>query len=89
MQFTLGGLHLRQIDVKVSYWITLELLLRRLVAVDIGQAADPVALQAAMQRRARQVRDRRLQGVEAVVQGKQSVTPKGDDDRLLLFAENG
>ena len=43
-----------------------------------------MTLQAAMQRRARQMRDGRLQGVQAVVQRQQRVPPEGDDDRLLF-----
>jgi len=36
-----------------------------------------------MQRRARQMRDRGLQGAEAIVQRQERVTPKRDDRRLL------
>ncbi len=43
-----------------------------------------MALKATMQRRSRQVWDRRLKGVEAVVQGQQCVTAESDNDRLLL-----
>ena len=43
-----------------------------------------MALQAAMQGRARQVRDRRLQRVEAVVERQQGMLAEGDDHRLLL-----
>ena len=34
------------------------------------------------------MRDRRLQGVQAVIERKQCVTPEGDDDRLLLGRQN-
>ncbi|MBB3525853.1 hypothetical protein FHX03_005225 [Rhizobium sp. BK456] len=37
--------------------MALELVLRRLVAIDIRQAADAVTLQATMQRRPRKMRD--------------------------------
>jgi len=43
-----------------------------------------MALQAAMQRRARQVRDGRLQGIEAIVQRQRRVPAEGNDDCLLL-----
>ena len=43
-----------------------------------------MALQAAMQRRARQMRDRRLQRIEAVVERQQGMPAEGDDDRLFL-----
>lgn len=46
---------LGDIDVEVANLVGLELL--RLLPVSLGQARDAVALQAAMQRRARQVRD--------------------------------
>ena len=41
-----------------------------------------------MQRRAGQVRDRGLQGVEAVVQRQQCMLAKGNDHRLLLDAQH-
>ena len=44
-----GGLHFGDVDVEVADRVALELLLGRLVAFDIRQAADAVALQAAMQ----------------------------------------
>ncbi|KFG66558.1 hypothetical protein JH26_28490 [Microvirga sp. BSC39] len=55
-----------------------------LAALHIRQAPDPVALLAAMQRRAGQVRDRGLEGVEAVIQRQQGVPAEGDDHRLLI-----
>lgn len=54
----LCGLYLGDIDMEKSDRIGLELLLRWFVAVDIRQAADAMALQAAMQGRPCQVRDR-------------------------------
>ena len=54
-----------------------------------GSRRDAMALQAAVQRRARQVRDRRLQGVEAVVERQQRMPAEGDDDRLLLDRQHG
>src|SRR5690606_25742349 len=60
-----------------------------LIVFYIRQARDVVALEAAVQRCWRQVRDRRLQGVEAVIQGQQRVPAKGDDDRLFLDRQHG
>jgi hypothetical protein len=57
-------------------------------AAHLWEPADPVALQAAVQRGSGQVRDRGLQGVEAVVQRLQGVSAKGDDHRLLLGREH-
>ena len=34
------------------------------------------------------MRDRRLQGIEAVVEGKQRVLPEGDNDRFFLDAQH-
>ncbi len=48
-QLALGGLHLGNVDVEVAYRVGLELALRFLVAGHLGQPADPVALQTAMQ----------------------------------------
>ena len=53
-------------------------------AFDLRQPGDPVALQAAMQRRARQMRDGRLQGVQAIVERQQSMPSQGDNDGLFL-----
>ena len=71
VQLAFGSLHLGDIDMKIADRIGLELLLDRLDAFDIGQAADTMALQAAMQRRACQLRDRQVQGVEAIVERQQ------------------
>ena len=49
MQLALFGAHLGDVDVEVADRVGFELLPRRLVALDIRQAADAVALQAAMQ----------------------------------------
>ena len=62
----------------------LELLLGRLGALHIRQALNPVTLQAAMQRRARQVRDRGLEGIKAVIQRQERVPAEGNNDGLLI-----
>jgi hypothetical protein len=60
--------HLCDVDVEVADRVALELLLRRLVALDIRQPADAMTLEAAVQRRSRQVWDCRLQRIETLVQ---------------------
>lgn len=49
VQLALFGAHLRNVDMEVADRVALELLLGRPVAFDIRQAADAVALQAAVQ----------------------------------------
>src|SRR5215212_3514608 len=46
-------------------------------------------MKTAVQAGARQVRDRGLEGIEAVIQRQQRVPPKGDNDGLLLDREHG
>lgn len=77
VELALGGLHLVDVDVEVADEVTLELFLGGLVAFDLGPSRDAVALQAAMRRGVRQMREGRLQRVEAVIQGRQSVLAKG------------
>jgi hypothetical protein len=88
VQLALFSPHLGDIDVEVADRVALERLLRGPVAFNIGQPADAMALQAAVQRRPRQVRDRRLQGIEAVIERQQRIAPESDDDRLLLYGKN-
>lgn len=47
MQLALFGAHLGDVDVELADQVGLELLLGRPISLDIGQAADAVALQAA------------------------------------------
>lgn len=61
IQLAFGCLHLGNVDVKVADWVALELLLGRLVALNLWQSRDAMTLQTSMQRRARQMRDSRLQ----------------------------
>ena len=70
--------------MKIADRIGLELALGRSFAFDLRQARDPMALEAAMQRRARQMRDGRLQSIKAVVERQQSMPPEGDDYGLFL-----
>jgi hypothetical protein len=47
-----------------------------------------MALEAAMQGRVRQVRNSRLQGIKAVVERQQRMSPEGNDHRLILSRQN-
>ena len=49
IQLAFGRLNLSNINVEVAERVGLELLLRRLVAIDLGQSADIVPLQTAVQ----------------------------------------
>ena len=89
IQFAFRRLNLGNINVEVAERVGLELRLGGLVALDLGEARDVVALQTAVQRRAGQVRDRRLQGIETIVQRQQRVPAKRDDDGLLSGRQHG
>ena len=82
------SLHLGDVDVEEADRVALELRPRGLVAINVRQAGNPVSLEAPVQRRPCQMRDRGLQSIEAVVQRQQRVTSKRDDRRLLGLGEN-
>src|ERR1700679_811079 len=65
-------------------WICVELLPARLVPLDLGQSADAMALKTTMKRRANELRDRSLQGMQAVIERQEGVLAKGDDDGFLF-----
>lgn len=69
--------------------VRLELLAPGPVAIPVGQPGDVVPLQAAMQRRAGQLRDRGLKSVEAIVERQQGMPAKGNDNGFLLTGKNG
>lgn len=72
------GADLCDVDVEIANWIGLELAPGEwLCALRSWQPRDSVALEAAVQQRAGQVRQRRLQGIQAVVQQQQRVPAKG------------
>jgi hypothetical protein len=81
MELALSGSDLGEVDMEIADRIGLELTLGRSLAFDLRQPGDPMALKAAMQRRARQVRNCRLKRVEAVVERQQRMPPEGDHDR--------
>ncbi len=84
VQLTFACPHIGDVDLEIADRIRFELLLGRLVALDIRQTGDTMALQAAMQGRSRRVRDRRLQAVEKFVERQQSMPTEGNDDRFLI-----
>jgi hypothetical protein len=71
-------------DLLVAGDIGLEFAFGGGFAFDLGQPGDPVALQTPVKRRARQVRDGRLQGVKAVVERQQRMPSESNDDSLFL-----
>ena len=87
VELAFGGPHLGQVDVEEADWIGVELLSARLVALNFGQAADAMTLQASMKRRAGELRDRRLQRVQTVVKRQQRVLAKRDDDGFMFHTD--
>jgi hypothetical protein len=83
MELALSGSDLGEVDMEIADRIGLELTLGRSLAFDLRQPGDPMALKAAMQRRARQMRDRGLQGIKAVVERQQRM-PSGMQRRRPL-----
>lgn len=59
---------------KLPIGLTLEALARKLIALDVGQTGDAVPLQPAVQCWPCQMRDRRLQRIEAIVERQKCVT---------------
>ena len=88
MELFFGGLHLGNVDVEEPDRGALELLPFGLVAVHFRQAGDALPLKTPVQRRARQVQDRRLQRIETVVQRRQRMTPERDDHLFLRFRQH-
>ena len=74
VELAFGGRHLGDIQVEEAEGIALEPLALRLAAFDIWQAGDTVSREAPMQRWPRQVRDRRLRCIEAVIKRQRRVT---------------
>jgi hypothetical protein len=67
--------HLSDVDMEVADPVSLELLLGGLVTSHLGQAADPVPLQATIQRGAGQVQDCGLEGVQAIWRPSSGLMP--------------
>ncbi len=87
MKLALVGPDLGDVDMEVADRIAFEGMPGWLVAGDLGQAADAVALQTAVKRRSGQVRQRSLERLEAAVQWQQAMLGK-EDDRLFLRRSN-
>jgi hypothetical protein len=58
------------------------------ITLYLGQAADAMPLQAAMQRRSREMWNSGLEGIEAIIERQERVLAKGDDQRFFRFAEH-
>ncbi len=85
IELTLLGAHLGDIDMEVSNEMLLELLPGWLVSLDIGQAADAMRLETAVQGRTGQARHGGLEGVETVVQ---RLPAKGSRHRFLFLGQD-
>ena len=68
MELAFFGPHLGNVDVEEANRIGFEPLLRRLFPLDIRQLVDAVALQTAVQRGPRQMRNGGLQRIEAIIE---------------------
>jgi len=84
VELAFDSLHLGKVYMEEADRIALELGLCCLLALDLGKTADRMAPKATMQCGAHQVRYRRLQRVEAVIERQQCMPSEGDDHCLLL-----
>ena len=74
--------------MKIADRIAFEFLSFRRVALYLWQPGYAMPLQTAMQRRTRQMWDRWLQSLKAVIQRQQRMTPESCDHRFLISAQN-
>ena len=88
VKLAFSGSDFGNVDVKKADRVGLKLLLCGLVAFDLRQPTDAVALQAAMKRRSCQVRNGRLKRIEAIVERQQRVPAEGHDDGLVLDGQH-
>ncbi len=89
IELALVSSDLAEVQMKVADGIVLEALLLGRFAFRFGQSVDAMPLEAAMQAGAGQMRYGLLQGVEAVIQGQQSLDTEGQDYIFLLLAQDG
>ncbi len=89
LELALDRLRLGDVDADEADRVAPEPLAPGLVAVRLRQARDAMPPEAPVQREAGQVRNRGLQGIEAVVQRQQYVTPERDDHRLPGLGQDG
>ena len=87
-QFALSSLHFGNIDMEEADEVAFELLPLRLAASHVRQSRDTVALKTPMQCRARQMWNRGLQGIKAVIQRQQCMPPESDDGRFLGLGQD-
>src|SRR5215831_18553985 len=79
--------HFSDIDVEVADRVPLERLLAPRLAFDRRKPADLVALEQSMQRRSREVRGGRLEGIKAIVERQQRMLAERNSESFLLGAE--
>ena len=80
VELALLSANLGNVEVEVADRITLEGFFSDLVTGDLRQTADRVAFKAPSRDEGLDA-DRRLQGIEAVVERQQCMLAEGDDDR--------
>ena len=83
-ELALRSSNLGDVDMEIADRIGLEYAFGGGLAFDLGQPGDPVALQTPVKRRAGQMREGGLQGIEAVVERQQSMPSEGNEDGLFL-----
>src|SRR5262249_24586588 len=86
VKFAFFSAHFSNIDVEVADRVPLERLAPCL-AFDRRKPADLVALKQSMQRRSRQMRDGRLEGIKAIVERQQRMLAERNSESFLLGAE--
>ena len=84
VELALRSSNLGDVDMKVADRIGLEFAFGGGFAFDLRQAGDLVALQTPVKGRARQMRDRGLQRIKAVVERQQSMPSECNADGLFL-----
>jgi len=85
---TFLGVHLGDVDVKEADRICLEPGSARLVTPGFGKPGDVVPLETSVQAGAPEMRNRRLQSIQTVVQRQQRMSPESDHDGLLFRREH-
>lgn len=75
--------------MEVADGVILELFAGWAGSIEVRQAADAMALEAAMQSRASEMRDGGLESVEAIVEREQSAFAEGDNDGFFIRGESG
>ena len=84
IELSLFGPHMCNVDVEVADRISLELASDPFAVLDIWKPRDTLTLKTAVKREARQMWDRRLEGIKAIIERQQCVASKSNDDSLVL-----